>query len=68
MKQITKWFFPKQKTYCRGERMTLGQWCEQERKDIQRRTGKECIIKENASGQIAVYKLTKNQKKGKNNE
>ena len=48
--------------------MTLGQWCEQERKDIQRRTGKECIIKENASGQIAVYKLTKNQKKGKNNE
>ena len=48
--------------------MTLGQWCEQERKDIQRRTGKECIIKENVSGQIAVYKLTKNQKKGKNNE
>ena len=64
MMQITKWLSPDQTPY--GENKTLREWCEQECRDIERRTGKECIIREEANGRIAVFKLR--HKKGSNNE
>ena len=64
MMQITKWLSPDQKPY--GKKYTLRQWCEQECRDIERRTGRKCIIREEAGGRIAVFKLR--EKKGSNNE
>jgi len=55
--QITKWLSPDQKPF--GEEITLRQWCEKECKDIERRTGKKCIIREDANRNIAVFKLKK---------
>ena len=57
MIQITKWLSPDQKPF--GEEITLRQWCEKECKDIERRTGKKCIIREDANRNIAVFKLKK---------
>ena len=64
MIQITKWLSPEQKPY--GEKLTLRQWCEQECRDIERRTGNKCVIRKGAGGSIAVFKLR--EKKGKKNE
>ena len=61
MIQITKWLSPNQKPY--KEKLTLREWCEQECRDIERRTGYKCIIRDDASKNIAIFKL-KERKKG----
>jgi hypothetical protein len=55
MIQITKWMNPDEYIYKDRRRITVMEWAEDQRKIIERITGKETYIK-TRDGKIAIYR------------